>query len=106
MNDTGNEMYSISLTWNYSDPDSPNKSADVASLNYEIYNYNLPVSSPPNDPNFLYITDRINAELMTYAVLADNLYFNALANGETMKGTSESGGAEWFKSGVADFVHG
>ena len=106
VNDTGNEIYRISLTWNYSDPDSPDKSTDVASLNYEIYNYNLPVSSPPNDPNFLYISDRNNAELMTYAVLADNLYFNALANGETIKGTSESGGAEWFKSGVADFVHG
>ena len=31
VNETGNEMYSISLTWNYSDPDSPDKSADVAS---------------------------------------------------------------------------
>ena len=105
VNDTGNEMYSISLTWNYSDPDSPDKSADVASLNYEIYNYNLPVSAPPEDPG-LYLTDRINAVMMTYAVLADNLHFNALANGDVKKGTSNSGGAEWFKSGVADFVHG
>ncbi|MAK45733.1 MAG: hypothetical protein CMI24_00515 [Opitutae bacterium] len=105
VNDTGNEMYSISLTWNYSDPDSPDKSADVASLNYEIYNYNLPISGPPEDPG-LYLTDRINAVMMTYAVLADNLHFNALANGEVKKGASNSGGAEWFKSGIADFVHG
>ena len=105
VNDKGSESYSISLTWNYTDPDAPDKAVDVASLNYEIYNYNLPVSTPPNDPS-LYISDRLNAVLMTYAVLADNLYFNSLANGETMKGTSESGGAEWFKSGVADFVHG
>ena len=105
VNDTGNEMYSISLTWNYSDPDSPDKSADVASLNYEIYNYNLPVSAPPEDPG-LYLTDRINAVMMTYAVLADNLHFNSLANGDVKKGTSNSGGAEWFKSGIADFVHG
>ena len=54
----------------------------------------------------LYITDRLNAVLMTYAVLAENLYFNSLANGNTNKGSSDSGGAEWFKSGVADFVHG
>ena len=105
VNDTGNEMYSISLTWNYSDPDSPDKSADVASLNYEIYNYNLPVSAPPEDPG-LNLTDRINAVMITYAVLADNLHFNALANGDVKKGASNSGGAEWFKSGVADFVHG
>ena len=105
VNDTGNEMYSISLTWNYSDPDSPDKSADVAALNYEIYNYNLPVSAPPEDPG-LYLTDRINAVMMTYAVLADNLHFNSLANGDVKKGTSNFGGAEWFKSGIADFVHG
>ena len=43
---------------------------------------------------------------MTYAVLAENLYFNALANGSTKVNESETGGAEWFKSGVADFVHG
>ena len=56
----------------------------------------------------LYLTDRINAVmmLMTYAVLADNLHFNSLANGDVKKGTSNSGGAEWFKSGIADFVHG
>ena len=105
VNDQGSEPYSISLTWNYSDPDSPDKFVDVASLNYEIYNYNLPISGPPNDPG-LYITDRLNAVLMTYAVLAENLYFNSLANGNTNKGSSDSGGAEWFKSGVADFVHG
>ena len=35
---------------------------------------------------------------MTYAVLADNLYFNALANGSTKVNESETGGAEWFKS--------
>ena len=105
VNDTGNEMYSISLTWNYSDPESPDKSADVASLNYEIYNYNLPISGPPEDPG-LYLTDRINAVMMTYAVLADNLHFNSLANGDVKKGASNSGGAEWFKSGIADFVHG
>ena len=29
-----------------------------------------------------------------------------MANGEVNKGGSDSGGAEWFKSGVADFVHG
>jgi len=38
VNDQGSEPYSISLTWNYSDPDSPDKFVDVASLNYEIYN--------------------------------------------------------------------
>jgi flagellin len=44
--------------------------------------------------------------MMTYAVMANNFYFNAMANGEVNKGGSDSGGAEWFKSGVADFVHG
>ena len=43
---------------------------------------------------------------MTYAVMANNFYFNAMANGEVNKGGSDSGGAEWFKSGLADFVHG
>ncbi|MEC8243548.1 MAG: flagellin [Verrucomicrobiota bacterium] len=105
VNDQGNENYSISLSWNYSDPSAPDKSVDVASLNFEIYNYNLPISGPSNDAN-LFINDRLNAVIMTYAVLAENLYFNALANGSTKVNESETGGAEWFKSGVADFVHG
>ena len=46
VNDQGNENYSISLSWNYSDPSAPDKSVDVASLNFEIYNYNLPISGP------------------------------------------------------------
>ena len=103
VNDQGNENYSISLSWNYSDPSAPDKSVDVASLNFEIYNYNLPISGPSNDAD-LFINDRINAVIMTYAVLAENLYFNALANGSTKVNESETGGAEWFKSGVADFV--
>jgi len=95
VNDQGNENYSISLSWNYSDPSAPDKSVDVASLNFEIYNYNLPISGPSNDAN-LFINDRLNAVIMTYAVLADNLYFNALANGSTKVNESETGGAEWF----------
>ena len=44
---------------------------------------------------------------MTYASeVANNFYFNAMANGTVEKGGSDSGGAEWFKSGLADFVHG
>ena len=59
----------------------------------------------PNDPPG-YMSDRLNAIMMTYAVMANNFYFNAMANGEVNKGGSDSGGAEWFKSGLADFVHG
>lgn len=105
VNDQGNKNYSISLNWNYTKPDAPDKQVDVAQMAFEIYNYNLPANAPSNDAPF-YFNDRLNAIMTTYAVLADNLYFNALANGDINKGGDKSGGAEWFKSGVADFVHG
>ena len=105
VNENGSENYSISLTWNYADPLKADNRVDVASLNYEIYNYDLPISGPSGDSPFFF-NDRLNAIMVTYAVMAENLYFNALANGDVNKGGNNSGGAEWFKSGVSDFVHG
>ena len=105
VNDTGNKNYNISLMWNHTSPDSPDKETDLTQMSFEIYNYNANPEVPPNDPPS-YSSDRLNAIMMTYAVMANNLYFNALANGDVNKGGSVSGGAEWFKSGLADFVHG
>ena len=50
--------------------------------------------------------ERYNVILMSQLVMADNLYFNALANGNSSKGGSNDGGAHWFKEGVSEFVHG
>ena len=105
VNDEGDKAYNISLMWNYTAPTSPDKETDVAQMNFEIYNYGSDPEAPPNDPPG-YMSDRLNAIMMTYAVMANNFYFNAMANGEVNKGGSDSGGAEWFKSGLADFVHG
>jgi len=105
VNDQGNQNYSISLNWNYTNPDGPDKQVDVVQMGFEIYNYNLPATAPSTDAPF-YFNDRLNAIMTTYAVLADHLYFNALANGDVNKSPDKSGGAHWFKSGVADFVHG
>jgi flagellin len=74
-------------------------------MTFEMYNYGSAPTAPPTDSPG-YMSDRLNAIMMTYAVMANNFYFNAMANGEVNKGGSDSGGAEWFKSGVADFVHG
>jgi len=105
VNDQGDKPYNIQIMWNYTSPDSPDKETDVTQLTFEMYNYSSTPTAPPSDsPD--YWSDRLNAIMMTYAVMANNFYFNAMANGEVNKGGSDSGGAEWFKSGVADFVHG
>ena len=105
VNDQGDKPYNIQIMWNYTSPNSPDKETDVTQLTFEMYNYSTNPTTPPSDsPD--YWSDRLNAIMMTYAVMANNFYFNAMANGEVNKGGSDSGGAEWFKSGVADFVHG
>jgi len=105
VNDQGDKPYNIQIMWNYTSPNSPDKETDVTQLTFEMYNYSSTPTAPPSDsPD--YWSDRLNAIMMTYAVMANNFYFNAMANGEVNKGGSDSGGAEWFKSGVADFVHG
>lgn len=105
VNEQGDTAYNISIMWNYTSPDSPDKQIDVTQMNYEMYNYGTDPKGPPDDAPG-YMSDRMNAIMMTYAVMANNFYFNAMANGEVNKGGSDSGGAEWFKSGLADFVHG
>ena len=97
VNDEGKNAYSIQLTWNYTNPTTPDKETDLLQMSFESYNY----SSPPSADS-----DRLNAQMMTYAVMSNNFYFNAMANGQVNKGDSTSGGAIWFKSGIADFVHG
>ena len=105
VNDQGDKPYNIQIMWNYTSPNSPDKETDVTQMTFEMYNYNSTPTAPPSDsPD--YWSDRLNAIMMTYAVMANNFYFNAMANGEVNIGGSDSGGAEWFKSGVADFVHG
>ena len=105
VNDQGDKPYNIQIMWNYTSPNSPDKETDVTQMTFEMYNYSSTPTAPPSDsPD--YWSDRLNAIMMTYAVMANNFYFNAMANGEVNKGGSDSGGAEWFKSGVADFVHG
>jgi flagellin len=105
VNDQGDKPYNIQIMWNYTSPDSPDKETDVTQMTFEMYNFSSTPTAPPTDsPD--YWSDRLNAIMMTYAVMANNFYFNAMANGELNKGDSDSGGAEWFKSGVADFVHG
>jgi len=105
VNDQGDKPYNIQIMWNYTSPDSPDKETDVTQMTFEMYNYSSTPTVPPTDSPG-YMSDRLNAIMMTYAVMANNFYFNAMANGEVNKGGSDSGGAEWFKSGVADFVHG
>ena len=105
VNDQGDKPYNIQIMWNYTSPDSPDKETDVTQMTFEMYNYSSTPTAPPTDSPG-YMSDRLNAIMMTYAVMANNFYFNAMANGEVNKGGSDSGGAEWFKSGVADFVHG
>ena len=105
VNDKGDKPYNIQIMWNYTSPDFPDKDTDVTQMSFEMYNYGSDPESPPNDPPG-YMSDRLNAIMMTYAVMANNFYFNAMANGTVEKGGSDSGGAEWFKSGLADFVHG
>ncbi|MAH14021.1 MAG: hypothetical protein CMO33_09830 [Verrucomicrobia bacterium] len=105
VNDEGDKAYNIQIMWNYTSPDFPDKNTDITQMSFEMYNYGDDPESPPNDPPW-YMSDRLNAIMMTYAVMANNFYFNAMANGEVQKGGSDSGGAEWFKSGLAEFVHG
>ena len=105
VNDQGDKPYNIQIMWNYTSPNSPDKETDVTQMTFEMYNYGSAPTAPPTDSPG-YMSDRLNAIMMTYAVMANNFYFNAMANGEVNKGGSDSGGAEWFKSGVADFVHG
>ena len=61
---------------------------------------NFPLTTPSD------WAERYNVTLMSQLVMADNLYFNALANGNENKGSSTDGGAQWFKEGVSEFVHG
>jgi flagellin len=61
---------------------------------------NFPLTTPSD------WAERYNVTLMTQLVMADNLYYNALANGNENKGTSTDGGAQWFKEGVSEFTHG
>ena len=105
VNDQGDKPYNIQIMWNYTSPNSPDKETDVTQMTFEMYNYGSAPTAPPTDSPG-YMSDRLNAIMMTYAVMANNFYFNAMANGEVNKDGSDSGGAEWFKSGVADFVHG
>ena len=59
-------------------------------MTFEMYNYSSNPTAPPSDsPD--YWSDRLNAIMMTYAVMANNFYFNAMANGEVNKGGSEQG---------------
>ena len=61
---------------------------------------NFPLTTPSD------WAERYNVILMSQLVMADNLYYNALANGNENKGTSTDGGAQWFKEGVSEFTHG
>lgn len=61
---------------------------------------NFPIATPSD------WAERYNVLLMSKMVMADNLYFNALADGNNSRGGSNTGGAEWFKEGVAQFAHG
>ena len=61
---------------------------------------NFPLTSPSD------WAERYNVTLMSQLVMADNLYYNALANGNGNKGASTDGGAQWFKEGVSEFTHG
>ena len=72
VNDTGNKNYNISLMWNHTSPDSPDKETDLTQMSFEIYNYNANPEVPPNDPPS-YSSDRLNAIMMTYAVMAKYL---------------------------------
>jgi flagellin len=60
----------------------------------------FPVTSPSD------WAERYNVQAMTRLILRDNLYYEALANGNQNKGTSTEGGAHWFKDGVEEFIHG
>ena len=60
----------------------------------------FPVSSPSD------WAERYNVQAMTRLILRDNLYYDALANGNQNKGVSTEGGAFWFKDGLEEFVHG
>jgi len=60
----------------------------------------FPISSPSD------WAERYNVQAMTRLILRDNLYFDALANGNQNKGVSTEGGAFWFKDGLEEFVHG
>ena len=93
VNDTGNNSYSIRLTWNQTSSLLPDNQTDLFEMSFEMYNYGTNPEAPPNDPP-AYTSDRLNAIMMTYAVMANNFYFNAMANGTVEKG-SDSGGAEW-----------
>jgi flagellin len=61
---------------------------------------NFPLNTPSD------WAERYNVILMSQLVMADNLYYNALANGNENKGASTDGGAQWFKEGVSEFTHG
>ncbi len=50
--------------------------------------------------------ERYNVTLMSKLIMADNLFYNELANGTAEKGGSSNGGASWFKEGVSQFTHG
>jgi flagellin len=60
----------------------------------------FPVSSPSD------WAERYNVQAMTRLILRDNLYYDALANGNQNKGVSTEGGAHWFKDGLEEFIHG
>ncbi|MBT3635739.1 MAG: hypothetical protein HN531_02280 [Opitutae bacterium] len=60
----------------------------------------FPVSSPSD------WAERYNVQAMTRLILRDNLYYDALANGNQNKGVSTEGGGFWFKDGLEEFVHG
>ena len=84
VNDQGDKPYNIQIMWNYTSPNSPDKETDVTQMTFETYNYSSIPTVPPSDPPG-YISDRLNAIIMTYAVMANNFYFNAMANGKLIK---------------------
>ena len=76
---------------------------DNAKLKFFLDTYQqagFPVTSPSD------WAERYNVQAMTRLILRDNLYYEALANGNQNKGTSTEGGAHWFKDGVEEFIHG
>ena len=92
--------------WSYSSATKtlPNGST-VGETNVQLFldtyvKANFPLTTPSD------WAERYNVTLMSQLVMADNLYFNALANGNESKGSSTDGGAQWFKEGVSEFVHG
>jgi flagellin len=89
------EAYPVLISESYDD--------DNARLKFFLNTYQqagFPISSPSD------WAERYNVQAMTRLILRDNLHYTALANGNVNKGTSTEGGAQWFKDGLEEFIHG